>query len=131
VDDEVGAGTFEVLARSRTVLLGTFRPGGESVPTPVSVVLRGRRAYFVTAARSGKARRLAGCERVELTPCTVTGDPLGPTVGGRARPVGRTAARALGLLRPSEPLFWSWLLYRLRGHDMRFFEIDPLGEAGG
>lgn len=124
--DKVEVGTFAVLARSSTALLTTFRPGGEAVSTPVSLALREGRAYFVTAAGSGKARRLARCDRVDLTPCTVTGAPLGSTVAGRARPLERAAARARGLLRPTGSLFWSWLLYRLRGRSMRFYEVDSV-----
>ncbi len=119
-------GTFAVLAQSSTALLTTFRSSGEAVSTPVSLVLRGDRAYFVTAAGSGKARRLAHCERVDLAPCTVTGAPVGRTVAGRARPLEGAAARARGLLRPTGSLFWSWLLYRLQGHSMRFYEVDPV-----
>jgi PPOX class probable F420-dependent enzyme len=127
VGEAVELGMFAVLARSSTALLTTFRPSGEAVSTPVSVALRSGRAYFVTAAGSGKTRRLARCERVDLTPCTVTGAPMGNiTVAGRGRPLEGAAARALGLLRPTGPLFWSWLLYRLRGHSMRFYEVHPV-----
>lgn len=126
MSDAIEVGMFAVLAESSTALLTTFRAGGAAVSTPVSLALRGGRAYFVTAAGSGKARRLARCERVDLTPCTVTGAPVGMTVAGRARPLEGAEARARGLLRPTGPLFWSWLLYRLRGHSMRFYEVDPV-----
>ena len=95
------------------------------VTTPVSVTVRESRAYIVTAADSGKAARLGRSDRVELTPSSIAGAPTGTTVAGRARPLDRSAARALGLLRPTRAVFWSWLLYRVRGHRMTFFEITP------
>ena len=52
--------------------------------------------------------------------------------GGRG---GWSAVRAEPgrcLLRPTGPLFWSWLLYRLRGKTMALYEVefDRLGEHG-
>lgn len=124
MDETVEVGALAALSVSNTALLTTFRANRQPVSTPVSVALRGGSAYFVTSADSGKAKRLARNDRVELTPCTVSGAPIGITVGGRAHPLEDAAARAHGLLRPTGPLFWSWLLYRLRGRRMRFFEVD-------
>ena len=121
--DQVEDATLAGLARSATVLLTTFRTSGRAVTTPVSVTVRGNRAYIVTATDSGKAARLGRSDRVELTPSSIAGAPTGTTVAGRARPLDRSATRALGLLRPTRAVFWSWLLYRVRGHRMTFFEI--------
>ena len=123
--DQVEDATLAGLARSATVLLTTFRTSGRAVTTPVSVTVRGNRAYIVTATDSGKAARLGRSDRVELTPSSIAGAPTGTTVAGRARPLDRSATRALGLLRPTRAVFWSWLLYRVRGHHMTFFEITP------
>ena len=49
--DQVEDATFAGLARSATVLLTTFRTSGRAVTTPVSVTVRGNRAYIVTATR--------------------------------------------------------------------------------
>ena len=121
--DQADDARFAGLARSATVLLTTFRTSGRAVP--VSVTVRGNRAYIVTATDSGKAARLGRSDRVELTPSSIAGAPTGTTVAGRARPLDRSATRALGLLRPTRAVFWSWLLYRVRGHRMTFFEITP------
>ena len=75
------------LARSGTALLTTFRRTGQPVTSPVSLAVRKGRAYFVTAADSGKAKRLAHTVGIELTPCTAAGKPLGGTVAGRAREI--------------------------------------------
>jgi uncharacterized protein len=109
----------DALRRSRTALLTSYRRNGQQVATPVSISLAGGRAYFVTAVDSGKARRLAHDPRVLLAPCTVGGERLGADVSGRARRLQGGARRARPMLvRPTGPLFLSWLLYRLRGKTM-------------
>ena len=120
----------EALRRSSTALLTTYRRDGRSVATPVSVALHNDRAYFVTAADSGKARRLARRAEVTLAPCTMRGETLGPAVPGSARVVPDGSPRRSRLLRPMGGLFGSWLMYRLRGHRMLLFEVE-LRSAGG
>jgi PPOX class probable F420-dependent enzyme len=121
--------TFATLARSRTALLTTFRRTGQAVTSPVSLAVKEGRAYFVTAADSGKAKRLAHTDRVELAPCTAAGKPLGGTVTGRAREITGGARPAFrGVMRPTGPLFWSWVLYRIRRHDMSLYEVVPVGD---
>jgi uncharacterized protein len=119
---------FGPLEGSKTALLTSFRPGGEAVGTPVSIVLNGDRAYFVTAGDSGKARRLAHTDRVTLAPCKLDGTVTGERVPGRARRLApserRTAAK--GLLKPTQGLFWSLLVYRLfHGKKMELYEVVP------
>jgi uncharacterized protein len=122
--------SFAPLAASSTALLTTFRASGEGVATPVSIALEGGRAYFVTAADTGKVKRLAREPRVTLAPCTVSGKVVGETVSGQARtlPVhgGRRNRR---LLRPTRSLFWSHLLYRLRGKTMNVYEVVPVDDG--
>src|ERR687898_814284 len=92
---------FGPLEGSKTALLTTFRDGGEAVATPLSIALANGKVYFVTATDSGKARRLDPAER-------------------------RTAAK--GLLKPTGPLFWSLVMYRLfHGRKMELFEVVPAG----
>ncbi|HET9558008.1 MAG TPA: pyridoxamine 5'-phosphate oxidase family protein [Actinomycetota bacterium] len=119
---------FGPLEGSKTALLTTFRDGGEAVGTPLSIALANGKVYFVTATDSGKARRLAGTARVTLAPCTVLGKVTGETVDGRARRLDpaerRTAAK--GLLKPTGPLFWSLVTFRLiAGAKMELFEVVP------
>jgi uncharacterized protein len=117
---------FAPLERSTTVLLTTFRRKGEAVSTPVSVALVAGRAYFVTAATSGKAKRIANFSTVTLAPCTVSGTPLGVTVNGQARLLDGSARRHVRrVLRPTGALFWSSLLYRLQGNAMNLYEVVP------
>ena len=95
----LGTGALAPVGGSGTALLTTYRRGGAAVATPVSIGVAAERAYFVTPADSGKAKRLAGCNRVQLAPCTVGGTPLGEAVDGRARLLdGAARRRARGLL---------------------------------
>lgn len=118
------------LATSATALLTTFRRSGQPVATPVSIAVDNDRAYFATAADSGKATRLASNDAVTIAPCTIGGTATGPTIAATARPFDDTdRARRRHLLRPTRSLFWSYLLYRLRGRTMRLYEVTPVGRA--
>jgi uncharacterized protein len=115
---------FAPLQRSNTALLTTFRRSGDGVSTPVSIALDADRAYFVTAADSGKAKRLARMTEVTLAPCTASGKVLGKTVSGRARLLqGAQRRQVRRLLLPTRPLFWSFMMYRLRGKTMNLYEV--------
>ena len=119
---------FAPLEGSTTALLTTFRRGGEAVGTPLSIVVAGGKAYFVTAGDSGKAKRLAHTDRVTLAPCTLGGKVTGETVEGRARrlPPDERRQAAKGLLKPTRSLFWSLVTYRLvHGKKMELFEVVP------
>jgi PPOX class probable F420-dependent enzyme len=119
---------FGPLEGSSMALLTTFRPGGEAVGTPLSIVVTGGKVYFVTAGDSGKARRLAHTDRVTLAPCTLSGKVTGETVEGRARRLPPEERRrvAKGLLKPTRGLFWSLVVYRLlHGKKMELFEVVP------
>ena len=119
---------FAPLEGSTTALLTTFRRGGEAVGTPLSIVVSGGKAYFVTAGDSGKANRLAHTDRVTLAPCTLSGKVTGETVEGRARklPPDERRQTAKGLLKPTRSLFWSLVTYRLvHGKKMELFEVVP------
>jgi uncharacterized protein len=129
-DRTVGFGPLE---GSKTALLTTYRDGGEAVATPLSIVVAGGKAYFVTAADSGKARRLARTARVTLAPCTVAGKVTGETVHGRARRLEPAERRqtAKGLLKPTQGLFWSLVVFRLlHGKRMDLFEVVPADGPG-
>jgi uncharacterized protein len=119
---------FGPLEGSSTALLTTFGPDGEAVGDPMSIVVAGGKAYFVTAGDSGKARRLAHTDRVTLAPCTVRGRVTGETVEGRARrlPPDERRRAAKGLLKPTKGLFWNLVYWRLfQGRAMELFEVVP------
>ena len=113
-----------VLQKSRVGLLTTFRRTGEPVTTPVSIAARDSAVYFTSSATSGKARRLMARANVTLAPSTVGGRPRGPATSGQARLLSGAERRRIGrLLLPGSPLFWSYVLYRIRGHRMVVYEI--------
>ena len=62
-------------------------------------------------------------------PCTVGANPLCEAVDGRARLLDGAARRQVrGLLWQTGPLFWSWMLYRLRRRTMNLYEVALSGE---
>jgi hypothetical protein len=90
----------------------------------VSIAVRAGAIYFVTPARSGKARRLTVGAAVTLAPATVSGMATGAAIQGRAYLLsaeGRRRARRLW--QPGGALFWSYALYRVRGHRMHVYEV--------
>lgn len=112
------------LGRTRTALLTTFRSSGTPISTPVSITMHGGRVYFVTAAGSGKAKRLTQNNQVGLAACTVGGMPTAQAVAGTARlRQGHARRHASRVLRPTGALFWSYLLYRIRGNPMNLYEV--------
>jgi uncharacterized protein len=126
-DTDRSAG-FGPLEGSSMALLTTFQPGGEAVGTPLTIAVAGGKAYFVTPGDSGKVGRLAHSDRVTLAPCTLRGEVTGEAVEGRARRLAPDERRqaAKGLLKPTKPLFWSLVWYRLmEGKPMELFEVVP------
>jgi uncharacterized protein len=94
------------------------------VATPVSIAVRDPGVYFVTPSTSGKARRLAVGADVTLAPSTVSGRVTGPATTGRAHLLSKVERRrARRLLQPGGPLFWSYVLYRVRGRRMHVYEV--------
>jgi uncharacterized protein len=71
--------------RPWAVLLKTRKRDGSWVGTPVNLVVDSDRAYFGTPASSAKVKRLRNFDQVEIAPCTIRGEPTGPSLQGRAR----------------------------------------------
>ena len=117
-------GADQVFRGSRVGLLTTYRRNGQAVATPVSIAVWAGGVYFVTPAASGKARRLTVGAGVTLAPSTVRGRVTGPAIQGRAHLLGADGRRrARRLWQPGGPLFWSYALYRIRGHRMHVYEV--------
>jgi uncharacterized protein len=86
--------------KGHMTLLTSFRRNGTGVGTPVGTVASGGKLYFMTAAETWKARRLAHDPRVTLAPGTRKGDAPGPAIEGTARRLSaEEAKRARDLLR--------------------------------
>ena len=96
--------TLETLGRQRAVVLETRKRDGTWVPTPVSIVVAGGRAFFRTYDASGKAKRLRNFPEVRVAPAGLRGRPTGPAVTGTARLLDDDeAVRVRGLLATKHP----------------------------
>ncbi|MGS2616378.1 PPOX class F420-dependent oxidoreductase [Micromonospora sp. LZ34] len=85
--------------RQKTVALTSYRRDGTPVATPVSIVVRGERAYVRSFERAWKTRRIRNNPAVTVAASTGRGTPTGPAVPATARrltgPEYAAAARAL------------------------------------
>lgn len=96
---------LRALADERTVVLTTFRRDGRPVPTAMSIVLDGDRAFVRTWSTSGKMKRLRRDPVATIAPSTALGHPSGPAYPVRAVVVtGPDADRAASLLARKHPL---------------------------
>jgi uncharacterized protein len=103
--------TMQPFARTRTVQLETKKRDGSWVPTPVTIVVRGDRAYFRTYAKAGKTKRLRNFPEVRLRPATVRGTPAGEMAVARARLLGGDEDKAAArLLAGKYPLMYGFLV---------------------
>jgi PPOX class probable F420-dependent enzyme len=78
---------------SHTVLLTSFRRNGQGVGTPVGMMSRDGKLYFITPASTWKARRIAHNSHVQMALCTFQGQVLSPAVDGTARRLASAEAR--------------------------------------
>ena len=79
------ASPFARFARQKTIALTTFRKDGTPVPTAVSIIVDGDRAYFRTYDKAGKYKRLRRDPHVEIAPSNGMGRPTGPSMRATAR----------------------------------------------
>lgn len=84
-ESEAATTPLSMLARSKYVLLTTFRRDGSPVPTPVWVVGVGEELMVWTNPTAGKIKRVRRDGHVEIGPCSRGGKPLGSPVSGSAR----------------------------------------------
>ena len=91
------------------VELTTFRRNGKGVPTPVWIAPDGEDLLVVTVDDTGKTKRLAHTDRVELRPCSVRGEvaPNAPRYAGRAS-VHRDAAAVARVKRAVGAKYGWW-----------------------
>jgi PPOX class probable F420-dependent enzyme len=122
---------LEPLRASSVALLTTFRRDGRGVGTPVGIRLGSGKVYFMTRESTGKVKRMAKSPRVSLSPCTSSGEVIGPTVEGVARRLeGQEAELAL---RYASLRGRGWmLLYKVLAPGDRWipYEISPPAEDG-
>jgi PPOX class probable F420-dependent enzyme len=118
--------------KGHTTLLTSFRRNGKGVGTPVGAVASNGKLYFMTAADTWKARRLAHDPRVTVAPSTYKGEALGPAIEGTARRLyAEELKRARDLLRVGVVgHFWGFIFdWRNPGEKTAVYEISL--EASG
>jgi uncharacterized protein len=124
---------MKALERSWAMLLRTRKRNGEWVGTPVNVAVDGERAYFGTAASTGKVKRLRNFDRVEVVPCTLRGRPKGAMMTARARPLdGREAIEAERRMRAKYPFVYrvsAPLEHRLKRTHGVLYELTDVSPA--
>ena len=124
---------MKALEGSWAMLLRTRKRNGEWVGTPVNVAVEGERAYFGTAASTGKVKRLRNFDRVEVAPCTLRGRPKGPMMAARARLLdGREAIEAERRMRAKYPFVYKVsapLEHRLKRTHGVLYELSDLSPA--
>ncbi|MFI6262134.1 PPOX class F420-dependent oxidoreductase [Micromonospora sp. NPDC051006] len=92
-------------SRQKTIALTTFRRDGTPVATPVSIAVRGERAYVRSYERAWKTRRIQRNPAVTVAAATGRGTPTGPAVRATARQLtGDEYATARRALRRKYPL---------------------------
>ena len=95
------------LEKTWAMLLRTRKRNGEWIGTPVNVAVDGDRAYFGTAASTGKVKRLRNFDEVEVAPCTFRGKATGPTLRARARLLeGKEVVEAERRMRAKYPFVY-------------------------
>jgi len=97
------------LGAQQYVELTTFRRNGTGVSTPVWIAPDGEELLVVTVDDTGKTKRLAHTDRVELRPCSVRGEvaPGAPRYAGRAS-VHRDAAAVARVKRAIGAKYGWW-----------------------
>lgn len=119
---------FAALHDQQFANLTTFRKSGAPVATPVWFALNNGKVYVMTAASTGKIKRIRNDPRVQLAPSDRRGQQLGPPVDAQARilPDSETALalqslnRKYGLVKRIFDMFMS-----LRRVQRVFLEISP------
>ena len=116
----------------RYIALTTYRRDGRAVTTPVWAVRLNGKLYVVTAASSGKARRLRARGEVSFAPCNSNGRRiLGGWLKGTARILQDETRRNEALAALQRKYSWqlslAMLVYRLRGvyRDRVVLELTP------
>ena len=119
---------FVALQGHGFISLTTFRKSGKAVVTPVRFALESGKVYVSTGLKAGKVRRIRRNPRVQLAPCTIRGEVVGPTLEAMARILSVDeevlARNALKQVVPSWRLFT--FLQKLRGASGVYLEIAPV-----
>jgi PPOX class probable F420-dependent enzyme len=105
------ATTLEILDRSWTALLTTYKRDGSPVATPVNLAVEGDHAYFRSYNKAWKTKRIRNNAAVKLAPCSVRGKPRGQALGAHARLLsGDEERHARAVIARRHPLFQRFVI---------------------
>ncbi|TMD69646.1 MAG: PPOX class F420-dependent oxidoreductase [Chloroflexi bacterium] len=118
--------------KGHATIVTSFRRNGMGVGSPVGTVASQDKLYFMTAASTGKVKRLVNNPRVTVAPGTFKGEALGPAIEGTARRLsGEELKQARDLLRVGIPgHFWGFsFALRYPGEKTAVYEISLAAEG--
>ena len=118
--------------KGHTTILTSFRRNGMGVGSPVGTVASQGKLYFMTAASTGKVKRLVNNPLVTVAPGTFKGEALGPAIEGTARRLsGEELKQARDLLRVGIlGHFWGFIFdLRYPGEKTAVYEISLAAEG--
>jgi len=118
--------------KGHTTVLTSFRRNGQGVSSPVGTAAFNDKLYFMTAADTWKAKRIAHNPRVTIAPGTYNGKVLGPAIEGTARRLyNEELQRARDLLRLGVlGHFWGFIFdWRNPGEKTAVYEISLEAEG--
>ncbi len=117
---------FSVAKGHKYISLTTFRKSGKPVATPVWFVEKEGKICVWTQFHSGKMKRLRHNSKVTLSPCTMRGKVIGPTVEGLARIVSPQEKEQVRLLLKGKYGWMQRLFAFLHRHEeMAVLEVSP------
>ncbi len=126
------SGQLQPFVTQATIMLETRKRDGTWVGTPVSIAVRGDRAYVRTYDKAWKSKRLRNFPEVRFAPSTMRGKPTGPAVHAQARLLdGAEAGAASKLLARKYPVLHgvlvplSHLLMRTQTLHYELSEVRP------
>ena len=121
--------SFSMMEGQAFLSLTTFRKNGEPVATPVWFAQDADKLYVMTGTNTGKVRRIHHNAQVEVAPCKLNGDLVGPPLEAMAviLPNDQKARAERALVRK-----YGWqkrmydLSYILRARRRTWIEITPM-----
>ncbi len=126
------SGQLQPFVTQATIMLETRKRDGTWVGTPVSIAVRGDKAYVRTYDKAWKSKRLRNFPEVRFAPSTMRGKPTGPAVHAQAHLLhGAEAGAASKLLARKYPVLHgvlvplSHLLMRTQTLHYELSEVRP------
>ncbi|QWT22689.1 hypothetical protein KPL76_07655 [Subtercola sp. PAMC28395] len=123
----------KIVAAGAAIILQTQKRDGSWVATPVTPTLTGERILLLTAANSGKAKRIRNFPGVKVAAGTNSGKTTGPERLATARRLeGPDAEAGLSLIRKKHPVVFGVIIrmrYKITKLEPAVFELSDIRAA--